>query len=100
MNWTPDKIDVGTVPEMGTFTAVFTGNKDMPEIQEINPGCRSCTSYKYNKSTKRLSVSITLGQIPIHLSHQKTQFFKKIVTVKYKNGTLDVLEITGTKFTT
>lgn len=97
MNWEADKVDVGSIPEMGTLTAIFKGKDTMPEVDKINPGCRSCTTYKYDKDTKTLTVNITLGQIPIHLSHQKTQIFKKIVTVKYKNGTLDVLEITGTK---
>ena len=95
MNFINPIIDVGKVKANTTLQVIFHLLPDSPGITRVVPGCKQCTSYKL--LSNNLHVEIELKGIPKHLDHLEFQTFKKIVTVQYSNGTLDVLEIHGKK---
>lgn len=98
MNWKETEILVGTVNENSTIRVIFEGTEEQPEIIDINAGCRSCTSYKFDKEKKLLHVSIEVGELPQHFKIAgKDQIFRKIIKVRYANGKEQVLTVVGNK---
>jgi hypothetical protein len=97
MNWKETKINIGDLAEMKSTEITFKATSKITKIDKIIPGCKACTTVNYNEAKKELYVTLTLGQIPIHLRNKKEIPFRKTITVYYKNGNLEVLEIIGNK---
>jgi len=96
-NWKDKRININKVKENSSISAVFQGTANMLKIKNITVGCKKCTDYKFDEKTNKLTVTLKLGSIPIHLKERDDIPFRKTITVYYNNSTLDVLEIIGTK---
>lgn len=92
--WKNPIIQLGTFKKGKTFNLTFEALITIPEIEDIVASC-GCTSLKYDTSSKKLSVFFKSGEIPLHIVDK--QYFNKLITVYYVDGTSDYLHITGTK---
>lgn len=94
MYWKKNIENLGTFKQHSTFNIVFQASDDIPEILDFNAQC-GCTELKYDPKTKSLKVKYKSGGVPKHLISQ--QKITKTITVIYKNGNVDILQIIGIK---
>ena len=93
-HWKETEISFGTIKEHTTKKIVFTALNNIPQIADITAQC-GCTKPSYDSETKLMTIKYSAGYIPKHLTG--SQSIRKMVTVKYVDGTEDILFITGTK---
>jgi len=93
-HWKEVEINFGTIRENTSKTIIFTALNTIPEIVDISAQC-GCTKPSYDKENKLMSVKFNAGYIPKHLT--TTQPVRKMITVTYKDGSQEILFITGTK---
>lgn len=94
-NWNTFEKKVGELKVRDKVTVKFEANESIPDIKQLKASC-GCTQPIYDAETRILSVTYTAPRFPKHIKGS-TQNIKKSITVIYKNGTTDVLYITGTK---
>lgn len=92
--WKNQTVELGVIkhgsPKKITFNALST----IPEIERIEPFC-GCTSPKYDKDKKVLTVVYSNGSIPSQV--QGLQSIIKKIQIFYKNGKSEILTIKAIK---
>lgn len=84
---------LGEVAEKSKHKVVFK-TEDKLDIQELTSGC-GCTTPFYNKELNQIEATYKADSIPYHLQSQGYKNINVPITIKYKDGTTDVLKVTG-----
>lgn len=96
MNWISKHLDIGEVKINKEVTIEFKFDGDAKPIKNLNSSC-GCSIPYYDEVNKLVRVKFTPGAIPVHL--KKFQDFyvisNKTVTIRYKDGSQDVLSFSG-----
>lgn len=88
--WNSVTIDLGEVKEKSNIKFEYVEVSPSPEVQQVLPGCGSCTRATYKDG--KIEVVFTADSIPIHIAlKQKFQIVTKTIKVLYKDGTEDIL---------
>jgi len=88
-------IDLGDVYVGKKYIVIFNVIKKLPPIYSIVSSC-GCSKPSYNESKKQIVVNYTPNKIPNHLREQGWYETTKSITVKYRDGSEDILRFKST----
>jgi hypothetical protein len=93
MNWKQDSLNLNRVKSKSKHIVYFESNEIL-EVESIEVSC-GCTDAKYHPELKKLKVTITIPEIPIHLKSLRQMEIVKFITVHLKDGKYNTLFIKG-----
>ena len=94
-NWVSEHINIGALRVGVKKEVIFKTLKEDLKIDSMKSSCK-CSKPKYDKEKKTLSVTFTPGTIPQHLMHKGAYTTKKSISIRYKNGSEDIISFKAT----
>lgn len=88
-NWRSKHIELGEIP-IKKQTIIFQAIGTLPRIIDLSSSC-GCSKPKFKREKNQIVVTYTPTSIPRHLISQGWYETTKRITVRYADGTQDVL---------
>ena len=90
-NWKEKLVEAGRIVEGSKHLITFQGLEGMKEITYLRSSC-GCTQPKFDKTTRKLSVTYSANKVSKHLrTDTKQMVASQTITVTYKDATKEIL---------